>query len=134
MTQKVEAQALDLAAAIGIEIEALLSEERQGAFIGSHQVRAIEEIQGRISAALAAPAVAPVASEAAWRVTLRPENHSISDKLEFTFTQKDEYAAFVKAHRAKQSVWAITDICEYQASTAESACSVALIAIPGEEQ
>jgi hypothetical protein len=44
----------DVASTVGSKIEALLSEERQGAFIGSHQVHAIKEIEAQIAAALAA--------------------------------------------------------------------------------
>jgi len=50
----------DLADEIGSKIESLLSEERKGAFIGSHQARAIKEIQDQIRASPAPVAAAPV--------------------------------------------------------------------------
>lgn len=62
-------------------------------------------------------------TEAAWRVILRPTDRT-DDELAFTFVRKSEFDAFV-AEQSKRKIadsgWQITDIHEFQASTAESA-------------
>jgi len=84
-------------------------------------------------ASLKASQEAEVVKAAVWRVTLLPDDRTIKDDLIFTFVHKAEFEAFCNGCRANQSAWSITDICEYQASTAARALDAIAHAIPGED-